>query len=111
MARPKVWTYGDGDEDMLHDFYSYSGCFTFYRSSLTCYHEQSATYIGYDRAGAAFVPTVGSAPSPMVRLALSALILTSPLELTGAAWALLAMAALWRLPDWVGKWLDIRDRW
>jgi len=21
------------------------------------------------------------------------------------------LAALWKLPDWVHKWLDVRDRW
>ena len=26
-------------------------------------------------------------------------------------WVLLAAAALWLLPDWIDKWLDVRDRW
>lgn len=25
--------------------------------------------------------------------------------------AALAVAALWLLPDWVDRWLDVRDRW
>jgi len=33
-----------------------------------------------------------------------------PLEVGITAWALLAARALWALPDWVGKWLDVRDR-
>jgi hypothetical protein len=23
----------------------------------------------------------------------------------------LALCALWLLPDWIGKWLDIREKW
>jgi hypothetical protein len=26
-------------------------------------------------------------------------------------WASLAFAALWLLPEWVARWLDVRDRW
>jgi hypothetical protein len=26
-------------------------------------------------------------------------------------WVPLAAAAIWMLPDWVVKWLDVRDRW
>jgi len=36
-------------------------------------------------------------------LALPACFAFSPWELT--------IVALWLLPNWVGQWLDIRDRW
>lgn len=31
--------------------------------------------------------------------------------MTVSPWVLLTAAALWLLPDWIGKWLDVRERW
>ncbi|MBS1868252.1 MAG: hypothetical protein JSS99_01160 [Actinobacteria bacterium] len=41
---------------------------------------------------------------PTVALAL-------PVDVGVYPWALLALHAAWRLPDWVGKWLAVRERW
>jgi uncharacterized protein YbjQ (UPF0145 family) len=37
--------------------------------------------------------------------------LALPVDLGVSPLLLLALHATWRLPDWVGKWLDVRDRW
>jgi hypothetical protein len=34
-----------------------------------------------------------------------------PVELVISPFVLLGARALWLLPDWIGKWLDVRDRW
>jgi hypothetical protein len=39
------------------------------------------------------------------------LVLALPVVLGVSPWALLALHAAWRLPDWIAKWLDVRDRW
>jgi hypothetical protein len=42
------------------------------------------------------------------------LTLALPAGLAVSPWAVLAIYALWSLwwlPDWVDKWLDVRDRW
>jgi uncharacterized protein YbjQ (UPF0145 family) len=39
------------------------------------------------------------------------LVLALPVDFGVSPWALLALHAAWRLPDWVGKWLDVRERW
>ena len=39
------------------------------------------------------------------------LTLAIPASFAISPWVFLAIAAGWLLPDWVGKWLDIRDRW
>jgi hypothetical protein len=32
-------------------------------------------------------------------------------EIIAASPLLCILFAVWKLPDWVGKWLDLRDRW
>jgi hypothetical protein len=44
---------------------------------------------------------------PMTRLTL---MLSLLVDLGIAPWVLLAARAMWLLPDWVIKWLDVRDR-
>jgi hypothetical protein len=39
------------------------------------------------------------------------LTLDLPMEMRVAVCALLAARALWLLPDWLRKWIDVRDRW
>jgi hypothetical protein len=38
------------------------------------------------------------------------LMLSLLVDLGIAPWVLLAARAMWLLPDWVIKWLDVRDR-
>jgi hypothetical protein len=39
------------------------------------------------------------------------LVLVLPIDCGVSPWVLLALHAAWRLPDWAGKWLDVRDHW
>jgi len=39
------------------------------------------------------------------------LALAIPASMAISPWASLVLAALWLLPDWFQKWIDVRDRW
>jgi len=37
--------------------------------------------------------------------------LAIPASMAISPWAALVLTALWLLPGWVERWLDVRDRW